>query len=161
MCYRSRHIKRGPATLISSIAWQIPPKNLFLQMHLHYFSSKITSWNYAIWKCTGLETFLSRLSSVSLDPYQLILSRTFLDSAGNDSMHDIWRTGPIFSDDLDSLPNSGRSNNYSSRPRSITSALPLMTSNWLGALDFLQKPRSRELLWAKKCWSFNLTELPA
>ena len=69
-------------------------------MHLHYFSSKITSWNYAIWKCTGLETFLSRLSSVSLDPYQLILSRTFLDSAGNDSMHDIWWTGPIFSDDL-------------------------------------------------------------
>ena len=154
MCYRSRHIKRGPATLISSIACQNA------EMHLHYFSSKITSWNYAIWKCTGLLDI--SLLSVSLDPYQLILSRTFLDSAGNDSMHDIWRTGPIFSDDLDSLPNSGRSNNYSSRPRSITSsALPLMTSNWLGALDFLQKPRSRELLWAKKCWSFNLTELPA
>ena len=154
MCYRSRHIKEGPATPISSIACQNA------EMHLHYFSSKITSWNYAIWKCTGLLDI--SLLSVSLDPYQLILSRTFLDSAGNDSMHDIWRTGPIFSDDLDSLPNSGRSNNYSSRPRSITSsALPLMTSNWLGALDFLQKPRSRELLWAKKCWSFNLTELPA
>ena len=155
MCYRSRHIKEGPATY-SSIACQ----NAEPKMHLHYFSSKITSWNYAIWKCTGLLDI--SLLSVSLDPYQLILSRTFLDSAGNDSMHDIWRTGPIFSDDLDSLPNSGRSNNYSSRPRSITSsALPLMTSNWLGALDFLQKPRSRELLWAKKCWSFNLTELPA
>ena len=152
MCYRSRHIKRGPATLISSIAWQIPPKNLFLQMHLHYFSSKITSWNYAIWKCTGLLDI--SLLSVSLDPYQLILSRTFLDSAGNDSMHDIWRTGPIFSDDLDSLPNSGRSNNYSSRPRSITSALPLMTSNWLGALDFLQKPRAVELLLSQKVLKF-------
>ena len=152
MCYRSRHIKGGSATLISSIACQNA------EMHLHYFSSKITSWNYAIWKCTGLLDI--SLLSVSLDPYQLILSRTFLDSAGNDSMHDIWRTGPIFSDDLDSLPNSGRSNNYSSRPRSITSsALPLMTSNWLGALDFLQKPRSR--VGAKKCWSFNLTELPA
>ena len=154
MCYRSRHIKRGPATLISSIAWQMPRKNLFLQMHLHYFSSKITSWNYAIWKCTGLETFLSRLSSVSLDPYQLILSRTFLDSAGNDSMHDIWRTGPIFSDDLDSLPNSGRSNNYSSRPRSITSALPLMTSNWLGALDFLPKTAKQRATMSQKVLKF-------
>ena len=161
MCYRSRHIKRGPATLISSIAWQIPRRKTSsykcicitfprkLQVEIMRFENALDSKHF------------SWLSSVSLDPYQLILSRTFLDSAGNDSMHDIWRTGPIFSDDLDSLPNSGRSNNYSSRPRSITSALPLMTSNWLGALDFLQKPRSRELLWAKKCWSFNLTELPA
>ena len=156
MCYRSRHIKGGP-----KIHPSIQRSQNAEQMCIcTTCSSKITSWNYAIWKCTGLLDI--SLLSVSLDPYQLILSRTFLDSAGNDSMHDIWRTGPIFSDDLDSLPNSGRSNNYSSRPRSITSsALPLMTSNWLGALDFLQKPRSRELLWAKKCWSFNLTELPA
>ena len=147
MCYRSRHIKEGPATLISSIACQNA------EMHLHYFSSKITSWNYAIWKCTGLLDI--SLLSVSLDPYQLILSRTFLDSAGNDSMHDIWRTGPIFSDDLDSLPNSGRSNNYSSRPRSITSsALPLMTSNWLGALDFLPKTAKQRATRSQKVLKF-------
>ena len=147
MCYRSRHIKEGPATLISSIACQNA------EMHLHYFSSKITSWNYAIWKCTGLLDI--SLLSVSLDPYQLILSRTFLDSAGNDSMHDIWRTGPIFSDDLDSLPNSGRSNNYSSRPRSITSsALPLMTSNWLGALDFLPKTAKQKATMSQKVLKF-------